>query len=129
MRSNIYNRGENILLKGDSIESLIMFYSGFANLVGYFDWKDETLQLEAVKLKEGSWYGDYQIMLYGQSEFDLVAGGHQEGKERTRARGIPSNLFTLTYQIDAEVLIKILNSYPTFRSFFVARSLVRNSYF
>lgn len=59
----------------------------------------------------------------------MVAGGHKEGKEQKRARGVPSNAYTLTYQIDADVFRKILDSYPRFRSFVITRSLVRRSYF
>ena len=59
------------------------------------------MYFEAVTLKGGSWFGDYQVMLNVKTDWDLVAGEHSEGKEHKRLRGIPSNHFVMTYQLPA----------------------------
>ena len=83
---------------------------------------------EAVTLKGGSWFGDYQAMLNVKTDWDLIAGGHNEGKEGKRARGMPPN-HIMTYALDAEFFRKACDGYPFFRSYLINRSLVRRSYF
>lgn len=55
----MYHQGRKLIKKGDWLDNLILIYSGQAHLYGYYERNDETIYLEAVKFKAGSWYGDY----------------------------------------------------------------------
>ena len=81
-----------------------------------------------MKLKKGSWFGDYQILTNTPSEWDLIAGGDHEFNISKRPKGMERETI-LCYEIATEVLLDILDRYPEFRSFMLTRSLVRRSYF
>ena len=84
--------------------------------------------MEAVTLKGGSWFGDYQVLLNVKTDWDLIAGEHTPGKEHSRARGMPPD-HIMTYELEAEFLRKAVDNYPTLRSLLIARSLFRRSCF
>ena len=58
-----------------------------------------------------------------------MAGEFKEGKRnKRRVTGIPSNCIMM-YLLDAKLFKKVCDDYPAFRSFVIARSLVRRSFF
>ena len=129
LKSKMHERGNTIVKTGENMTSLIFFYSGSAHLFGSYEWKGERMYFEAVTLKGGSWFGDYQAMLNVKSDWDLIAGGHKDGQEDgKRARGMPPN-HIMTYELDSEYFRKACDVYPVFRSQLISRALVRRSYF
>ena len=129
LKSKAHERGAVMVKSGDNIDNLIFLYSGCAHLFGSYEWKGDKMYFEAVTLKGGSWFGDYQAMLNVKADWDLIAGGHKDGQEDgKRARGLPPN-HILTYELDAEYFRKACDVYPVFWKQLVNRALVRRSYF
>lgn len=80
-----------------------------------------------VKLKEGSWFGDYQILLNVKSSFDLEA--HEEKKSsKKRVHIIPPGKVQV-FELDAEKFLKIINRYPEYRRKVLMRANLRRCHF
>lgn len=67
-------------------------------------------------------------MLDQNSTWDLVAGNDKEYEEKNRTVGLPPNTI-MTYMLEKEIFLDIINQYPRIRSFLVTRSLVRRAHF
>lgn len=76
----------------------------------------------------GAWFGDYQILLNIPSNWELEAGSDADYSKKHRISGLPPNTI-LTYTLDKERFLKIVNQYPKIRSFIVTRALVRRAHF
>ena len=65
--SKLYHSGQVIIERGSPVENLILIKEGHCNLYSFFEPKtnnaDELIKVLLVKLKQGSWYGDFQILL------------------------------------------------------------------
>ena len=65
-------------------------------------------------------------MLNTRSTWDLEAGFDFEFKDKRRPKAMPAN-HVMVYFIEADKFRKICNSYPSYRSFIVTRSVLRRS--
>ena len=89
--------------------------------------EDDTCH-KVLTLREGAWFGDYQIMLNTMSDWDLVAGYDSESNLKTsRPLAMPANNI-MVYELDSDKLKKFLDEYPDFRSFVITRSMARRAY-
>ena len=93
---------------------------------GYYFRKDtcEMFKFTLVTLHEGSWYGDYQVLLNTKSYWDM----HVCSPTKKHLNRIPSNK-ALLFSIDAERFMKIANKYPEFRRYLLTRANLRRAYF
>ena len=73
--STIYNVGDQIIKIGHSIDSVCFFFHGRAEMIGQYKESEdqEPLKIRVIDLCEGSWFGDYQILLGMVSNWDLIA--------------------------------------------------------
>ena len=67
-------------------------------------------------------------MLNVLSSWDLVAGSDEEFNTAKKLHNVPANEI-MVYMLDGELFKKILDLYPSFRSFIVTRSMVRRQFF
>ena len=65
------------------MDDLHFIVQGQCQLFGVHKMQNDELRIPIVKLKEGSWFGDYQIMLNVRSTWDLQAT--KEPKDRGQA--------------------------------------------
>ena len=79
LKSKLHEKGDVIVKSEDLLDKVIFLYSGNAHLFGFYEWKGEKMYFEAVTLKGGSWFGDYQAVLNKRADWDLIAGGHKDG--------------------------------------------------
>ena len=128
LQAKMYRKGDIMVKHGQNITELMFIYVGVAHLQGTSKWNDETFLHRCVKLKKGSWFGDYQILTNTPSEWDLIAGGDHEFNISKRPKGMARD-HILCYDIASEHLLEILDRYPEFRSFMLTRALVRRYYF
>ena len=89
--------------------------------------QNDELRIPIVKLKEGSWFGDYQIMLNVRSTWDLQAT--KEPKDRGQAVAkIPSG-FVQVFSLEKHKFMKIYHRYPPMRRWLRMRADLRRSHF
>ena len=56
------------------MEEIFFINHGRAEIIGTYKKKgEEEVKVSVVELKEGSWFGDYQILLNMKSNWDLIA--------------------------------------------------------
>ena len=81
LESSLYDIGDEIIQKGEKIRGLIFIINGHCDLYGIKRMSnDEKLKLKVVRLKTGSWYGDYQILLNTRSSWTLEAACGSKNK-------------------------------------------------
>ena len=86
----------------------------------------EMIRFPLVKLREGSWYGDYQIMLNVKSTWELEAT--KEPKHNDHFAKIPAGKMHV-FTLEDKKFMKIINKYPVFRRFMLMRSKMRRCHF
>ena len=86
----------------------------------------EIIRFPLVKLREGSWYGDYQIMLKVKSTWELEAT--KEPKHNDHFAKIPAGKMHV-FTLEDKKFMKIVNKYPVFRRFMLMRSKMRRCHF
>ena len=88
---------------------------------------DELIRIPIVKLKEGSWFGDYQIMLKVRSSWDLQATKEPKDKGHSVAK-IPPGLVQV-FSLEKRKFKKIYHRYPPMRRWLRMRANLRRSHF
>lgn len=88
---------------------------------------NELISVPIVKFKEGSWFGDYQIMLNVRSSWDLQAT--REPKEKSQVvANIPPGLVQV-FSLEKHKFMKIVHRYPSMRRWLRMRANLRRSHF
>ena len=87
--------------------------------------KWETFRIKVVTLKEGSWYGDYQIMVFQNSAWQLKAGKAAHDQKGMTGK-IAANKVQV-FELRSHHFNKIINSYPSFRRFVLTRANLRRT--
>ena len=83
---------------------------------------EEIIRFPIVKLKEGSWFGDYQIMLNVRTMFELEAfRAPKKAKIQTGKIHV--------FKLNDERFMKIINRYPEFRRWMLMRAKLRRCHF
>ena len=124
--STLYSVGTNIISSGQRIDQVYFIIQGCCSLSGLHLRKDtkETMRFELVKLDEGSWYGDYQVLMNTSSNWEMdVCSASKRNVNR-----IASDK-ALIFDIDSNKFMKICNRYPEFRRYILTRANLRRAYF
>jgi len=121
----IYEEGDVIVRKGDHLEEIHFIIKGSSMVIGTHIKPDgEEVRLNVVMLREGSWYGDYNILFKLKSTFELVAKRFK-GKSITKLANDKIQIFSLK----ASKFLKICDEYPEFRRYCMMRANMRRAHF
>ena len=72
--SRLYEPGEIIMERNSRVRDLIFIAQGTCKLFGFYEQKDgDLIRMVIVRLREGSWYGDFQVLMDCESSFELEA--------------------------------------------------------
>jgi len=74
-----------------------------------------------LKLKERSWFGDFQVLMQVNSTWNLIA---MKNKKQ-----IANDPLVKIMHIEAGLFRRYVDEYPDFRRFLILRSTVRRAYF
>lgn len=83
-------------------------------------------RIEVVKLQEGAWFGDYQIMVNMKSTWELVAS--QGSKEKSGSTGRIGKGKVQVFELDKHKFTEIYNMYPEYRRFIFLRANLRRTH-
>ena len=68
----LYKPGSTIVKRDEEIDELVLISKGRCDLMGFFtDRKGRDKTVLITRLPQGSWYGDFQILLDVHSTFSL----------------------------------------------------------
>lgn len=73
----IFLEGNKLIEFGKPVYNLNIFMKGSVNLYGYGKLNGEEHRVMLSRLPVGSWYGDYQILMNTNSNFDIEAGHYR----------------------------------------------------
>ena len=74
LESTLYDVGDMIVEKGTYLDDMIFICNGECDLYGLHKLDNgDKLRQKVVTLKEGSWFGDYQILLNVKSSWQMEA--------------------------------------------------------
>ena len=81
--------------------------------------EEEPFSIRVVKLREGSWYGDFHILTSLKSSWEIRAlkGGKDASNQPTGKVQV--------FELEALKFLEIVNHYPEFRRFILLRSSLR----
>ena len=82
------------------------------------------MRFEMVTFSEGSWYGDYQVLIKTNTAYELSV------KSPTiKALNRIAEDQALIFEINGDKLIKICERFPNFKRFLLTRANLRRAYF
>ena len=82
------------------------------------------MRFHLVNLNEGSWFGDYQVLMNIPPKWDM----HVCSPTNKNVNRIASDK-ALIFNITAEKFMKICNRYPDYRRYILTRANLRRAYF
>ena len=125
--STIYDDGDLIIRKGDHVENLDFIIKGSAMIIGtHVKPSGEKLRLNVVKLVEGSWFGDYNILFKLKSTFELEAK-RLIGRSKSVTK-LGDNKIQV-FSLNCNKFLKISEQYPEFRRYCMMRANLRRAHF
>ena len=73
LKSKLYTVGETILDMDLKVNKVVFIMQGTCSLCGHCLNKEtkELMKFELVTLEEGSWYGDYQVLIKTNTAYEL----------------------------------------------------------
>ena len=99
---------------------------GTCALSGYCMNKEtnELMRFEMVTFSEGSWYGDYQVLIKTNTAYELSV------KTPTiKALNRIAEDQALIFEINGDKLVKICERFPNFKRFLLTRANLRRAHF
>ena len=121
LQSSLYNVGDVIVDNGDKMDFCYFIVKGQCTLSGiHKQGENEYLRVPVVKLRDGGWYGDYQILLSVKSDWHLEA----TAAPKKKTKGYPDNAIQIL-KIDDETFLKICHQFPEFRKHLLQRAKIR----
>ena len=127
--SVLYEPGEVIVGYKNQVHDLFFIAQGVASLNGYFDNSEgETKKMCIVRLREGSWYGEFQILLGVESNFELEASFPHDRHSWYPKREDYQN-FIQIFKLSKNVIKNLHKEFPEFSRFLILRALQRRCFF
>ena len=141
LESSLYDVGDCIVKYQEPCKDLIFIQSGCVELSGVtkakvlnlnqniyqksrsggvlYSKEEEPFSIRVVKLREGSWYGDFHILTSLKSSWEIRAlkGGKDASNQPTGKVQV--------FELEALKFLEIVNHYPEFRRFILLRSSLR----
>lgn len=81
-----------------------------------------------VRLKEGSWYGDFQVLMDCESSFEVEAHKPFDVSSHI-TKPQDAHRFIQVFKLNAEALVELTNEDLTFRRFLILRATQRRAHF
>ena len=136
LEGQLYLPGDVILRRHQRVDNLIFFERGKCNLYGFHDRDDETVKMLIVRLSEGSWYGDFQILTEHASSFQLEAGSPAKYSnlrgilkdDELRKESKKSN-FVHVFTLKGTLLRELVDDFPEMIQFLQLRATMRRTHF
>ena len=116
----IYIKGKKMLTMGQKVMSVFFCYRNGARIV------DPLLGINLTDIGEGSFFGDYQILLGIKTSYDYEAELDRELATKNFRKGKPETTWCLT--IPADYFLALCQEFPEFRSFLTSRGKKRRSF-
>ena len=123
LQSALYMPHEVIVGYKEPVDALIFISRSKCRLYGFYKdgENNKTHKIYILRLRTGSWFGDFQIFNNVTSMFQLEAGVKSKFKAH-------KNKYVNVYKLPGEKLEYMLEDYPSFRKFLLQRALMRRSY-
>ena len=127
LESSLYDLGDLIVDKGEFLTDLIFIVQGECDLYGIDKLKNgDKIRQKVVRLKEGSWFGDYQILLDVKSTWQMEAS--QVSKNTKGLHKIPAGKVQV-FKLNKDMFMDTCNRYPEFRRWLLMRANLRRCHF
>ena len=111
------------------MRDLIFIAQGTVKLYGFYENRDGDLQrMVIVRLKEGSWYGDFQVLMDCESSFEVEAHKPFDVSSHI-TKPQDAHSFIQVFKLNAEALVELTNEDLTFRRFLILRATQRRAHF
>ena len=111
------------------MRDLIFIAQGTVKLYGFYENSDGDLQrMVIVRLREGSWYGDFQVLMDCDSSFELEAHKPIDVLSKL-TKSEDAHSFIQVFKLKAESLVELASEDLTFRRFLILRATQRRAHF
>jgi signal-transduction protein with cAMP-binding, CBS, and nucleotidyltransferase domain len=123
LNCSMFLTGSLVQERGKDIVNFNIFIKGSVEVFANEQVNGEATEFHVSNLSEGSWFGDYQILMATVSWYNVKAGFTKINRESRKYLN-----YIQVYQIEASRFKKVCKNFPEFSTFLIRRGYLRRAY-